>query len=578
MDELICTLPESDGHTHGDECYKVERVLSCGKEETDGHAHTDACYKEESTLVCTNEDPEHVHGDGCYQTTKTLVCNKTEQPAHHHDDSCYTNEKILICGKTQAEAHHHTKECYSSQKKLICKLPEGHRNTAECYKTERSLICGKEVHEHTLQCFSNPYADIEDSSVWDRSTASVELTGDWRKDLVAIAETQLGYEESKLNYSVEADGKTMNGYSRYGAWYGRPYEDWNAMFCSFCLHYAQIDCVVPIDNNCANWVAELKKAKFYNDKEDYVPQAGDLVFFDRDSDGTAERVGIVAQVTEKAIKDSVTDEQNEDFDHPVVQASADMVEVVKEWADALEEGVNHDEDSVTIQLMQDGEAYGDPVVLNKACEWKHVFTQLPKNHVYTVEEQAVKGYIPEYSSQTIHPETGEDYLQLKVTNTPGSKIIKFRKSNEFDDPLSGAEFILCTDEACTTQVEGITLQTSDSSGYFTPDGGISLENGTYYLKETKAPDGYVPLNQLTKIVVSDTAVTMQTGINQPTEAPVDLEGTYVITVVNHSGYSLPVTGGSGTFLYYALGAMLMASALMFGCCGGRSRCCSAPDC
>ena len=38
------------------------------------------------------------------------------------------------------------------------------------------------------------------------------------------------------DYIVKEDGKTTDGYTRYGDWYGVPYGDWCAMFASFCIH------------------------------------------------------------------------------------------------------------------------------------------------------------------------------------------------------------------------------------------------------------------------------------------------------------------------------------------------------
>ena len=61
------------------------------------------------------------------------------------------------------------------------------------------------------------------------------LTGEWGTDLAAVAQSQIGYTESSTDTVVNDAGETC-GYTRYGAWYGDEYGDWNGMFLAFCLH------------------------------------------------------------------------------------------------------------------------------------------------------------------------------------------------------------------------------------------------------------------------------------------------------------------------------------------------------
>ena len=121
------------------------------------------------------------------------------------------------------------------------------------------------------------------------------LTGNWRQDTLAIAETQLGYAESTKNYVVAEDGETVKGYTRYGAWCEEPYGDWNTMFLTFCLHYAGVEGVPP-DRDCGGWVTSWADA--FEPAQSHTPAVGDLVLFDRDGDGTADRAGLVAQITD----------------------------------------------------------------------------------------------------------------------------------------------------------------------------------------------------------------------------------------------------------------------------------------
>ena len=271
-----CGLKE---HKHTADCYK--KVLICGKEETDGgegHTHTDACYKEEKKLTCDKE--EHKHNADCYDEKGNLICDKEE---HTHSEDCYTTEKKLICGKEESKpvkAHHHTDACY--KKELVCKLKE---------------------HTHTAACYSNENADVEDKSDWEATIPT--LSGNWAEDIVSVAESQIGYEESIANFKLADDGETRKGYTRYGDWYGNKYGDWSAMFASFCLNYAGISSkTVPVNSGSTAWITELKQKDLYKTADNYNPTTGDLVFLDTDSDGKADHVGII---TGTETKDDVED-------------------------------------------------------------------------------------------------------------------------------------------------------------------------------------------------------------------------------------------------------------------------------
>ncbi len=242
-------------HQHSLECY--EALLICGQEEIGATIpeHTEDCAADEQRLICENEEPEHQHTEECYEKVNI--------------DACATEA-------SESVGHVHTEACY-----------------------ERNLICGKEEHAHTLRCYSDPEADVEASESWLQSMSAVELTGSYRSDLIAVAESQIGYTESSRNYIVLDDGETTKGYTRYGAWYGDPYGDWCAMFVSFCLHYANIPAErFPLEASCPRWVEKLQGEEYglyAAAAEGYEPLVGDLIFFDHDGDGEANHVGLVAQ-------------------------------------------------------------------------------------------------------------------------------------------------------------------------------------------------------------------------------------------------------------------------------------------
>ena len=204
--------------------------------------------------------------------TGDTFCGKME---HVHGGTCYDNY-VLSCGQEESQGHTHSDECFDENGQLVCSLPEtpGHTHTEACYTG--NLICQKEEHTHTLSCYADPDADVEDAAVWERTLPA--LTGNWAEDVAAIARSQMGYTQSLHNYQVAEDG-TVLFYSRYGQWYGEPYGKWDALFVSFCLHYANVpETAFPQSADCAAWVEALRDQGLYSVA--WTPNPGDLIFFD----------------------------------------------------------------------------------------------------------------------------------------------------------------------------------------------------------------------------------------------------------------------------------------------------------
>lgn len=126
------------------------------------------------------------------------------------------------------------------------------------------------------------------------------------------------------------------------------------------------------------------------------------------------------------------------------------------------------------------------------------------------------------------------------------------------------------------EVENATI-TSDEDGLFSVAG---LDDGTYYLREIKAPDGYNLLEDDLKIVITATTTNGQTWNGAAATALAALTisvddaaaengepdtGAVAITVENNGGSTLPETGGIGTTIFYAAGALLVlcAGVLLF---------------
>lgn len=122
-----------------------------------------------------------------------------------------------------------------------------------------------------------------------------------------------------------------------------------------------------------------------------------------------------------------------------------------------------------------------------------------------------------------------------------------------------------------TEDGGTTLK-SDANGLFKVAG---LEDGTYSLKETKAPTGYNLLADPIEVVLtadtangqnwddgnSATALTALTVTADNKGGTVDdSKGIASISIANNKGSTLPSTGGIGTTLFYVGGGVLVAGA------------------
>lgn len=91
-----------------------------------------------------------------------------------------------------------------------------------------------------------------------------------------------------------------------------------------------------------------------------------------------------------------------------------------------------------------------------------------------------------------------------------------------------------------------------------------LAEGTWYLKETKAPGGYNLLASPVEVVIADAEGGALDG--QVTGAAAGASGEaaalVTLTVENDNGFRLPVTGGAGTVLFAVGGAVLMSAAVI----------------
>lgn len=171
-----------------------------------------------------------------------------------------------------------------------------------------------------------------------------------------------------------------------------------------------------------------------------------------------------------------------------------QVKVNKVWND------NNNSDKirlgdVTVQLVADGNPVaGKTAILKESTNWSASFTDLPKyangrQIAYTVKEvQVPKGYSVAITSNAT--EDGTFSYTVTNTHTPTSGEVLISKRDVGGTEIKGATLEL-TGVTSNGQKFGPIEWTSGDSPH-----SVRLENGTYTLTETKAPNGYLPSSSI----------------------------------------------------------------------------------
>ena len=164
--------------------------------------------------------------------------------------------------------------------------------------------------------------------------------------------------------------------------------------------------------------------------------------------------------------------------------------------------------------------------------------------------------------------------ELDVTKVDGADANKKLKDAEFILYNADGEYAVVDNAGkvtnwTKTESEATTLK-SDTNGLFKIAG---LDDGKYYLKETKAPEGYNLLDAPIEIVIDATTsafgiteltITVDDGDNTTNDTANGdkANGIVATTVKNNVGATLPETGGMGTTIFYALGGLLAVGAVI----------------
>lgn len=178
--------------------------------------------------------------------------------------------------------------------------------------------------------------------------------------------------------------------------------------------------------------------------------------------------------------------------------------------------------------------------------------------------------------ETVHDKVIVFTYKLDVTKIDANNHEKKLKDAEFkllnSDQTKAANVVDGKFAGWVEEASGTILK-SDNNGFFSVTG---LDDGRYYLKEIKAPEGYNTLTSPVKVVISantnngqnrsgETSDLTAINISVNDAASKDgnvANGTVNIEVENNAGATLPSTGGMGTTLFYVIGGGLMVAAVV----------------
>lgn len=222
-----------------------------------------------------------------------------------------------------------------------------------------------------------------------------------------------------------------------------------------------------------------------------------------------------------------------------------------------------------------------------ACTYVHVvYTATLNEDAFTTDVLGNKAYV----GVNTNPYDKGSYEKTEVEKEVYTYGFTVTKVGENDEPLPGAEFKLYSDAACTKGIKfvdkgnGVYTKSTEDDGIATAlvtneDGQFQVQGlacGTYYLQETKAPDGYVlPANPIKVELVDNEpdgkldGCSVEGGIvpsevsplavGEPGEEIQTGDNIFEFVVKNEKpGFNLPTTGGMGTVLFTAGGLVIMA--------------------
>lgn len=159
------------------------------------------------------------------------------------------------------------------------------------------------IHQyHSAKTLS--YASTYKSGKYYKALMALRLSGSARANLLAIAQSQIGYHESNSSKKLAGTVSGSKNYTEYGRYYGYNGVPWCAIFVNWCAREnGTSTSVIP------KYCAVRDYYKFYHRKgqhyytwstvrqKKYAPKAGDLILYSNTKGGTTHHIGYVISAT-----------------------------------------------------------------------------------------------------------------------------------------------------------------------------------------------------------------------------------------------------------------------------------------
>ncbi len=143
------------------------------------------------------------------------------------------------------------------------------------------------------------YADSYKKSKFYKALMKLKMSGNKRKDLVAVAKTQVGYREGKNINQMGGTVKGNKNFTEYGRHFGMPDTAWCSMFVTWVARETGVkEEIIPTINSTSGLVSYFKGQKrFYSwaqvKSKKYTPKSGDIIFYSSSPNKGICHMGIV---------------------------------------------------------------------------------------------------------------------------------------------------------------------------------------------------------------------------------------------------------------------------------------------